>query len=283
MTAYNRQAYIAEAIESVLASSYANFELIIVDDQSTDDTVQIAREFSAKDSRVKVYVNECNLGDYLNRNKAASYASGKYLKYIDSDDLIYSHGLQVMVEAMEKFPQAGLGLPYQKIEDTQPYPYLVDSGTAYRQFFFNEDFLLSGPTGAIIRRDLFEEVGRFSGKRFVGDTELWLTLAARRPVVKFQPALFWWRQHEFQEYRNGQSVDGYYILSYLMLKEVLADINCPMNEQDRKRAMARLTKKQSRLVLHIMLKKADIRGGFRIMEKCSLSFFDVIRNSFRNA
>ncbi|MBN2662839.1 MAG: glycosyltransferase family 2 protein, partial [Bacteroidales bacterium] len=89
MTAYNREKYIAEAIESVIASTYQNWELIIVDDGSKDKTVEIAKQYEAKDPRIKVYINEKNLGDYPNRNKAASYAKGKYLKFVDADDLIY--------------------------------------------------------------------------------------------------------------------------------------------------------------------------------------------------
>jgi glycosyltransferase involved in cell wall biosynthesis len=83
MTSYNRQDYIAEAIESVLNSKYQNFELIIVDDGSKDQTVKIAQEFAEKDKRIRLYINEKNLGDYGNRNKAASYATGKYIKYLD--------------------------------------------------------------------------------------------------------------------------------------------------------------------------------------------------------
>src|SRR5258708_16190742 len=105
MTAYNREKYIAEAIESVMASTYVNFELIILDDCSKDKTVEIARKYETRDKRIRVYVNEENLGDYPNRNQAASYANGKYLKYLDSDDIIYYFGLDVMVNSMEKFPK----------------------------------------------------------------------------------------------------------------------------------------------------------------------------------
>ena len=63
MTAYNRGKFIAEAINSVLNSSYTHFELIIVDDCSTDNTVVIAQSFAAYDNRVKVFQNEKNLGD----------------------------------------------------------------------------------------------------------------------------------------------------------------------------------------------------------------------------
>src|ERR1700689_462412 len=122
MTAFNREKYIAEAIESILQSTYKNFELIIVDDCSKDKTVEIAKSYAQKDSRIKVYVNEKNLGDYPNRNKAASYANGKYLKYVDSDDIIYPHCLDVMVGCMEKFSEAAFGLSSVADID-KPYPY----------------------------------------------------------------------------------------------------------------------------------------------------------------
>ncbi len=61
MTAYNREKYIAEAIESVLQSTYKNFELIIVDDCSTDNTVSIATDFQQQDKRTSVQINEKNL------------------------------------------------------------------------------------------------------------------------------------------------------------------------------------------------------------------------------
>ena len=73
-TVYNRDKYLAACIDSVLASSYQDWELIIVDDVSSDGSVSIALAYEQKDARIKVYVNDKNLGDYPNRNKAASYA-----------------------------------------------------------------------------------------------------------------------------------------------------------------------------------------------------------------
>jgi glycosyltransferase involved in cell wall biosynthesis len=68
MTAFNRSQYINDAIESVIAQTYQNWELIIVDDNSNDNTASIAHFYAAKDNRISVYVNELNLGDYKNRN-----------------------------------------------------------------------------------------------------------------------------------------------------------------------------------------------------------------------
>ena len=96
MTAYNREKYLGFAIESILASSYREWELIIVDDVSKDGTVAVASSYAEKDSRIRVFRNEKNLGDYPNRNQAAAYARGKYLKYIDADDYLYPWGLDIL-------------------------------------------------------------------------------------------------------------------------------------------------------------------------------------------
>ena len=109
MTAYNREKFIAESIESVLAQTYTDFELIIVDDNSTDRTREIILSY-AKMYKIRYYFNEINLGEYQNRNQAASYARGKYLKYLDSDDLMDKDCLSIMVNQMEKYPEAAIGL-----------------------------------------------------------------------------------------------------------------------------------------------------------------------------
>ena len=162
MTAYNREKYIAEAIESVLGSSYTNFELIIVDDGSTDNTVAIARSFEAKDKRIKVFINDKNLGDYPNRNKAAGYANGKYLKYVDSDDKLFPEGLQYCVQNMENFENADWAIIYP---DTIPNEFVLISKEALEWHFFKRPFLKSGPGGTIIKRDFFNNDQQMITKR----------------------------------------------------------------------------------------------------------------------
>src|SRR3954464_5564256 len=99
MTAFNRERYIGPAIESVLAQTFTDFELIVVDDGSTDGTVGVGRSFLS-DPGVGIGGNARNLGDYPNRNHGATFTTGEYLKYHDSDDLMYPHCLSVLVQAL---------------------------------------------------------------------------------------------------------------------------------------------------------------------------------------
>lgn len=224
MTAYNRERYIREAIESVLASHYPHFELIIVDDGSTDATVAIANSYAEKDPRVTVHINETNLGDYPNRNRAASYARGKYLKYLDSDDLIYRHGLQALVDFMEQDETVAMGISYRRNITHRPFPWILEPAESFRHHFFVEGFLDAGPTGTIIRRECFEALGGFSGKRMIGDLEFGLKAAAAYKVMLLPPALSFWRSHGDQEIFIGNANDSYFPLTEAVLRGCFATL-----------------------------------------------------------
>lgn len=199
MTAYNREKYIAEAIESVLSSTYQNFELIIVDDCSVDNTVAIARSFAEKDDRISLFINESNLGDYPNRNKAASFARGKYLKYLDSDDIMRHDCLDIMVSGMEANPECAFGVSSRSLDTIQVHR----PAEAYQIHFFQRGILDISPSGSIIRDEVFKAENGFWELRCVSDFEFWLRLALKYPIIEFQKELIFWREHEGQEIHLG--------------------------------------------------------------------------------
>src|SRR6266702_4234136 len=106
MVTYNSSKYVHMAIESVLSSSYSNFELIISDDCSSDETWNIINNY--QDPRIKASQNEINVGEYLNRNKCINLAQGKYLIFVDGDDILYSHGLEYFVKMFDFYNAAGI-------------------------------------------------------------------------------------------------------------------------------------------------------------------------------
>jgi len=84
---YNSAPFIAETIESVLAQTYTNWEMLIVDDYSTDGSYEITLQYAEKDQRIKVYRMTQNSGAAVCRNKAIELSQGEYLAFLDSDDL----------------------------------------------------------------------------------------------------------------------------------------------------------------------------------------------------
>ncbi len=94
MPSYNAAAYIREAIESVIGQTVTDWELIVIDDGSADDSLQIAQSYAAKDPRVRVMRNEQNAGVARTRNRAIEAAQGRYIAFLDSDDAWYPEKLQ---------------------------------------------------------------------------------------------------------------------------------------------------------------------------------------------
>jgi len=279
-TVYNREKYLADCIESVLMSTYQDWELIIVDDQSADNSVAIAREYQKTDERIKVYVNNANLGDYPNRNKAAGYAKGKYIKYLDADDLIYPNGLEVMVKTMEGHAECALGISQEVAEDYKPYPFVMTPAETFQREFLQRGVLGLGPTGTIMRRDAFEAVGGFNGRSYIGDTELWYELAIVHPVVKMQPGLIYWRRHGDQEITKGQESFFYLENTYKHQIKTLNRNDLPLSQAEKKEALKKVNRRFSRNVLSL-IKKGEFKTANRIRKECQLSWLRLIKNALQ--
>lgn len=269
MTAYNREKYIAEAIESVLASSYQDFELIIVDDCSNDKTVAIAKSYEAKDSRIKVYINESNLGDYPNRNKAASYAQGKYLKYLDSDDTMRNDCLIIMVSEMENHPLCAFGVSSRSESNTIVH----ETKDSFRIHFFKRGILDISPSGSIIRRDIFNNEKGFWELRSVSDFEFWLRLALKYPMLELEKDLVFWREHNQQEISFNSHILLTLEHNIRIVKEKLNA--CQLNEIEKHT----IIKKYKKNTMHYLIKnvfKLGILKSYKLKKMNQLKFSDAI-------
>ena len=223
MTAYNRQDFISEAIESVLASTYTNWELIIVDDCSSDRTTDIARSYMIRDRRIKIYINEQNVGDYPNRNIAASYAAGDYIMSVDSDDKIFEDGIENCVTLMQKFPNASLGI---RLFNKQCEPFVISSEAVIRKHFFEEAMLHIGPGGTIIKRAFFFKINKYPVKYGpANDMYFNLKAACHTDVVMIPFEFLFYRRHEGQEINKK---DKYLYNSYCYLKDALNELPLPL-------------------------------------------------------
>lgn len=98
---YNCERFISQTIESVLAQTYKNWEMLIVDDCSTDKSYEIACEYAKKDSRIKVFRNKKNSGAAVSRNVAIEKSKGEYLAFLDSDDLWMPQKLEKQLAFMQ--------------------------------------------------------------------------------------------------------------------------------------------------------------------------------------
>ena len=114
---YNSEKYIAETIESVLAQTYSNWEMIIVDDCSKDNSTKIVEKKKKKDRRIKLYRNEINKGVSYTRNRAIDLSQGKYIAFLDSDDLWKKEKLEKQIKFMEEKNVVLSYTAYEKINE----------------------------------------------------------------------------------------------------------------------------------------------------------------------
>ena len=117
--AYNAAVYIAETIESVLAQTYTNWEMLIVNDCSKDNTAEIVESYAAKDKRIKLINLKQNSGAAAARNTAIQNAKGRYIAFLDSDDLWKKEKLQKQIEFMQKTGYAFTFTSYEHFKEAK--------------------------------------------------------------------------------------------------------------------------------------------------------------------
>ena len=117
MPVFNSERFVAEAIESILKQTFKDFELLILDDASTDNCLEIIEDFKRKDSRIKVFQNEKNLGVVESRNKLINLSKGKYIAWLDSDDIALPNRFEKQIKFLEDHPEIGMVGAYPKIID----------------------------------------------------------------------------------------------------------------------------------------------------------------------
>ncbi|MDY6902661.1 MAG: glycosyltransferase [Cyanobacteriota bacterium] len=177
--AYNAEKTIQETIESVLNQTFTNFELIIINSDSTDATLSIISQI--KDERVKVFsYPKANVA--VNRNRGLKHATGDYITFLDADDLWTSDKLTAQYTALQSNSQAGVAYSWTNcIDENSKFlrktSHVNWNGDVYSKFLL-DDFIGNG-SNVMIRRDVLIEVGGFDEiLTNAQDTDMWLKLSA---------------------------------------------------------------------------------------------------------
>lgn len=157
---YNSSAFVKDAIESVLQQSVDDFEYIIIDDNSTDNTWAIINSYH--DNRILRFRNESNVGEYENRNKAIGLAKGKYIVFVDGDDVTLNRGIEIAVAEMELHPDCSFGI----VKSENPKyigPLSIPPADIYKLEFFGGGILNSSLANNIFRTETLKKNHFLSG------------------------------------------------------------------------------------------------------------------------
>jgi len=205
VASYNYGRFLRQCIESVRAQTLGDWELVISDDCSEDETREIALEYATEDGRIRYYRNETRLGMGGNLRRAAEMASGQYIKMLCSDDWLAPRCLEKLVALMEAYPSVVLATSAETQTD--------ESGTPIRQaFFFGElvsviagDRMISrmaaghgfgGNSSFLIRADAYHAAGGYDPKRlYLVDYDLAARLCRIGDYGHIDQPLFYGRMH----------------------------------------------------------------------------------------
>ncbi|NRT73686.1 glycosyltransferase [Clostridium beijerinckii] len=193
MPVYNSEKYLKESIESILNQTYENFEFIIINDGSNDDSLRIISEYSKVDSRIRVISRE-NRGIVKTLNEGITLSKGEYIARMDADDISNPKRFEVQVEFMEKNKDYGVASTFINI-----------FGNAYDERINNEienchnkeniqmmdllcsQFVICHPT-VIVRKQVFDLYGLYNEEyKYCEDLELWLRLLKNGVKIKNIP------------------------------------------------------------------------------------------------
>ncbi|UUA71389.1 glycosyltransferase family 2 protein [Cellvibrio sp. QJXJ] len=197
---YNREAFLPAAIESVLAQSYKEFELIIVDDGSTDNSRELINAYADKDPRVK-YLYQENQRQSVARNYALSIAKGDFICFLDSDNYWPHDKLEKSLKAFEQHPEADIVYGDCITIDEQGNELHRNNMRRYSgniaALLLKDNFVSMNTT--MTRRKCFNEMGGMSGKRRVADDyDLWLKFSSRYRFQYIPEFLAYYRVMENQ-------------------------------------------------------------------------------------
>lgn len=205
---YNSAQYVVEAVESVLAQTYQDFEILVIDDGSTDETEQVMRSYPAP---VR-YIRQQNGGVARARNRGIQESRGRYVAFLDADDTWLLCKLERQLEALQQQPQYRACYAAFTVVDATLNP--LGISRSRRQASALEDLLLRGnvlatPSTVICERSLFDLVGGFDpALSQCADWDMWVRLAAQTEFLYLDEPFVTYRQHGTNMSRNAPLLES---------------------------------------------------------------------------
>ncbi|MCK4829810.1 glycosyltransferase, partial [bacterium] len=194
MPVYNGDKYLKEAIESILQQTYQNFEFIVINDSSTDNTKEILKLYD--DPRIMIINNSNNLGLTKSLNKGIKAAKGEYIARMDADDISLPHRFETQVKFLKNNSDYALvGSSYYQIDDREKIRSLIKVLTQNREIkegLENQNWF--GHGSVMMRKDAFHNVGGYHERyKYSQDYDLWLRMAENYKLANIEEPLYCWR------------------------------------------------------------------------------------------
>ncbi len=186
MPCFNAERFLKESIESILNQTHDDFRFIIIDDGSTDGSLEIIRQYAHTDSRIDMYSNNGNKGARFTRNRGIDLSSAEYVALMDADDISVRNRLEIEVDYLDNHPDIAVVASDKQIIDGNGNYIRVERMNCYTKedvlcefLFFN---MISNPS-AMYRNSIIKENNIKYEARLIEDYHFWLKVIEKAPMV----------------------------------------------------------------------------------------------------
>jgi glycosyltransferase involved in cell wall biosynthesis len=233
-TSYNQSKTIRQTIDSCLNQTFDDYEILISDDGSTDESFEIIKSISSP--KIRYFRQDKNLKEYPNRNFLVENARGKYVIFIDAEDIIYPHALASFSYYLSIYPDIGM-IVMRQWSRFMIYPVKFNSRDLYRFEFLFHEFSGGNFTNIVFNRCAIKRAGLFPTHIKSGDTYMQLKIASTEEAILISDGFTWWRkslgnvteklspEYSFKDYCHLANTNNYRI-------ELLDDKNCPLEKNE---------------------------------------------------
>lgn len=201
---YNKAPYVRKALDSIFAQTFSNWECIIVDDGSTDNSLEVVQGLKIEDRRLKI-LEQANAGVAAARNNGVKASHGEYVCFLDADDWWDPTYLEEMSRLIEAYPDAGLyGCDYYYVKNgkSRIYPKNAAGYIDYCKVYTECKAMPVHPNGAIIPKKVFDELGGFDSKIKLGeDFILFMQIVLKYKVAFLNKQLVYFNQDADPKWR----------------------------------------------------------------------------------
>lgn len=214
---YNTEQYIGETIESILAQSIKDWELIIIDDGSSDKTKNIVSNYLS-DKRIK-YVYQENAGVAAARNNGYGLSKGQFLAFLDADDLWLPNRLEKMIGKFYEDSKVGLVHSYMQVinehSERQPEIYKGKEGNILESLLLWDGCNIPAPSSILVKREVIDKVGCFDEElSTAADQEFFFRVAHQYKIGMCKEVLGLYRIHDNNMHQNIQRMEADHIKAY---------------------------------------------------------------------
>ena len=207
MPVYNGEGYVHLAIQSVLDQTYSDFELLIVDNCSTDGTLEVIKAFS--DPRIRLHVNSSNLGMVGNWNRSVELATGEYIKFLSHDDLLDTTCLEEQIAGFMRHKQENIGIVTCKKKiinkdgkkvmpgfGLRGQSRVISGSVAIRKSIRSGRNIIGEPSVVLINTSVLKASGPFELPEFTPDIKMWFKILQKKDLFFIDKTLASYRISE---------------------------------------------------------------------------------------